>query len=235
MRATKELLLKLQLLDDEMDALRADEESIPLQKQDLENRLKEAEAKLQQEKNESVELAKTRKDQEIELDTNNDAMTKFQSQLYQVKSNREYEALQHEITALKEKSSQIEDKILETLERTEELGLVIGREEKALKEEAERAKSEEAKLDEKLKELLDQIAIKDDERTRLVANLDPLLLKRYERIRQSKGGLAITSVENNACGGCFRRIPPHEMQNLKKDDTIITCEGCGRIIIWRWE
>jgi predicted nucleic acid-binding Zn-ribbon protein len=235
MRATKDLLLKLQQLDDEIAALRADEESIPGSKEDLEEGLSAMKARVEEAKHQSIELAKKRKEQEIELESTGDKMGKFQSQLFQVKSNREYEALQHEIDALKTRSSEIEDEILETLERTEEVSKAIEAEEEALKAEGERSRAEQTRLDEELKKLAGEIAVKSDERERLVVNLDKMLLKRYERIRESKGGLAVTSVENGACGGCFRRIPPHEMQNLKKDDQIITCEGCGRIIIWRWE
>ncbi len=235
MRATKDLLLKLQKLDDEIDALKAEEESIPEKKQEIEEGLKAIEMRVHQARDESLGLAKTRKDLEIELEANNETMNKFQSQLYQVKSNREYEALQHEINDLKEKSSGLEDRILETLERTEQLSKQIRQQEDGLKQEGESARQEQSRLDRQLKELKDRIAIKSDERVRLVADLEPRLLKQYERIRKSKGGIAVTSVENGACGGCFRRIPPHEMQNLKKDDRILTCEGCGRIIIWKWE
>jgi predicted nucleic acid-binding Zn-ribbon protein len=231
----KDLLLKLQKLDDEIDALKAEEESIPEKKQEIEEGLKSIESRVQKAKDESVEFAKTRKDLEIELEANNDSMSKFQSQLYQVKSNREYEALQHEINDLKEKTSGLEDKILETLEHSEQLSKQIQKERQALEQEGEHAKQAQAKLEEQLEELKGRIAVKSDERLRLVADLDPALLRRYERIRESKDGLAVTSVENGACGGCFRKIPPHEMQNLKKEDRIITCEGCGRIIIWRWE
>ncbi|MFH1313199.1 MAG: C4-type zinc ribbon domain-containing protein [Candidatus Eisenbacteria bacterium] len=235
MRATKDLLLKLQQLDDEIAALRADEESIPAKKEDLEEGLKAIQARVEEAKEQAIELAKKRKGQEIELESIADSMGKFQSQLFQVKSNREYEALQHEIAGLKEKSSKIEDAILETLESSEQISKAIEAEQHALKADAERSMTEQAKLDGELKELTDAIKVKDDERERLVADLDKALLTRYERIRDNKNGLAVTSVENGACGGCFRRIPPQEMQNLKRDDRIITCEGCGRLIIWRWE
>jgi predicted nucleic acid-binding Zn-ribbon protein len=235
MRATKDLLLKLQQIDDEIAALRADEESIPAKKEDLEEGLAAIQTRVEEAKAQSIELAKKRKEQEIELEASGDSMGKFQSQLFQVKSNREYEALQHEIAALKEKASKIEDEILETLEGSEEISKAIEAEAQTLKAETERAKSEQARLDGELKELTDAIAVKNDQRERMVADLDRALLARYDRIRDNKGGLAVTSVENGACGGCFRRIPPHEMQNLKKDEQIITCEGCGRIIIWRWE
>ena len=104
-----------------------------------------------------------------------------------------------------------------------------------LKEETAKVGEAQADLDKTQDDLKQKIAIKADERKRLVMDMDPALLKRYDRIRANKGGTAVTTVNTGACGGCFRRIPPHEMQNLKRDDKIITCEGCGRILIWRWD
>jgi len=235
MRATKELLLKLQKLDDEIDAMRSEEESIPVTKQELDEELESLKQKVQEAKDNSIEFAKKRKELEIELDSMNEEKNKFKTQLFQVKSNREYEALQHEIAALDEKGSGIEDKILGILEQAEEASAMIKQEESRLEEESAKAKTEQAQLDENLKKLKGDIAIKLDERTRLLVDADKVLIKRYERIRENKDGRAVTSVENGACGGCRRHIPPQEMQNLKRDERIIICEGCGRIIIWKWE
>jgi len=235
MRATKELLLKLQKLDDEIDAMRSEEESIPVTKQELDEELESLKQKVQEAKDNSIEFAKKRKELEIELDSMSEEKNKFKTQLNLVKSNREYEALQHEIAGLDEKGSGIEDKILGILEQAEEASAMIKQEESRLEEESAKAKAEHAKLDENLTKLKGGIAIKLDERTRLLVDADKILIKRYERIRENKDGRAVTSVENGACGGCRRHIPPQEMQNLKRDERIIICEGCGRIIIWKWE
>jgi predicted nucleic acid-binding Zn-ribbon protein len=235
MRKTKELLLALQELDDQIDRLKAEEESIPEKKTDLEAGLEAHRAAVEAARAESVELAKKRKELEIELEEGNTKKDRFKHQLFQVKSNREYEALQHEITALEEKNSNLEDRILEIMDRSEQVSRRIAEEEKALKEETSRVAEAHAGLGREQEDLTEKIAIKADERKRLVMDMDDALLKRYDRIRESKGGLAVTTVNTGACGGCFRRIPPHEMQNLKRDDRIITCEGCGRILIWRWE
>jgi predicted nucleic acid-binding Zn-ribbon protein len=235
MRKTKELLLKLQELDDQIDRLKAEEESIPKKKTDLEEGLEAHRAAVEAAKQESVELAKKRKELEIDLEEGNTKKDRFKHQLYQVKSNREYEALQHEISALEEKNSGLEDKILEIMDKSEEISRKIAEEEEKLKSEISNVGQEQARLDSKQNDLAQKIAIKADERKRLVMDMDAALLKRYDRIRESKGGVAVTTVNTGACGGCFRRIPPHEMQNLKRDDRIITCEGCGRILIWRWD
>jgi predicted nucleic acid-binding Zn-ribbon protein len=235
MRETKELLLKLQDLDDEIDGLKAEEESIPEKKRELEEELNTHKARLEEAKKESLDFSKKRKDLEMELEEGHTKIDRFKHQLFQVKTNREYEALQHEITALEEKDSGLEDRILDIMERSERMSRQIAGDEKGLELETDKTMREQTALDKEQEDLRQRIAVKSDERKRLVMDMDAVLLKRYDRIRESKGGLAVTTVNSGACGGCFRRIPPHEMQNLKKHDRIITCEGCGRILIWRWE
>ena len=119
MRATKELLLKLQELDDQIDRLEAEEESIPEKKRDLEEDLNAHRALVEEAKTESTDLAKKRKELEIELEEGNAKKDRFKHQMFQVKSNREYEALQHEISAIEEKNSGLEDEILEIMDRSE--------------------------------------------------------------------------------------------------------------------
>ncbi len=233
MKDTLGILFELQKLDDEIDALEKEKATIPGDKEDIDSKLKQMEQAIQTIKDESIDVAKTRDGKETDLKAIAEQINKFQGQLYLVKTNREYETLQHEIDALKEKSSKIEDAILELLENTEKISGTAAEEESKLagyRREAEKDKSDLSARD---KELSDQIAIKKDERKRLVVDIDDALLSRYERIRENKSGLAVAAVQNGACGGCFRRIPPQEIQELKQMQRIIACEGCGRIIVWR--
>jgi predicted nucleic acid-binding Zn-ribbon protein len=235
MKETIDLLFALQQLDDEIDDLEADEEAIPQEKRDLEAKVAELEGKVKAYKQEALDLAKLRKDKELELETASQKKVKFQGQLFQVKSNREYEALQHEINGLDEQVSKFEDEILEVMERAEKITLSTGQEEKGLKAAVEQMKLEHQDLDRKAEELRKAISGKEDERSKMVTGLDAALLARYGRIRENKDGLAVALIKNGACGGCFRRIPPQEMQVLRRSDRVTTCEGCGRIIIWRDE
>ena len=235
MKDTLDVLFRLQVLDDEIDAIEKERAAIPGDKEGIDLKLGEMEKAIQEIKNESRDLAKVRDEKENDLRAMGDQINKFQGQLYQVKTNREYESLQHEIDALKEKSSQVEDAILEILEKMEKLSATVAEEEGKLTEFRREADREKTELGLREKELSDRIAIKYDERKRLVVNLDDALASRYDRIRERKAGLAVAAVQNGACGGCYRRIPPQEIQELKKMERIIACEGCGRIIVWRGE
>ena len=235
MKQTIDLIYGLQQLDDEIYDLVTDEEAIPQAKLDLESEVRGIEGKLKALKQESLDLAKTRKEKEIELDALGQKRVKFQSQQMQVKSNREYDALKHEIEGLGTQISGFEDAVLEILERSEVIAREIADEEKSLKAANERLKQEVALLDQKAEGLRASIAQKSAERSKLIEGMEASLLTRYERIRDVKDGLAVATVQKGACGGCFRRIPPQEMQILKRNDRIMSCEGCGRILIWREE
>jgi predicted nucleic acid-binding Zn-ribbon protein len=121
------------------------------------------------------------------------------------------------------------------MERGEIVTRSIAEEEQAMKATQERVAKEQTMLDEKAESLRQAVAVKSAERERLIAGLDAALLTRYEKIREVKDGLAVVTVQNGACGGCYRRIPPQEMQILRRSDRIKTCEGCGRILIYREE
>ena len=62
--------------------------------------------------------------------------------------------------------------------------------------------------------------------------IDDRLLSSYERIRGSvRNGLALVSVDRDACGGCFNKIPPQRQLDIKLHKKIIVCEHCGRILV----
>jgi predicted nucleic acid-binding Zn-ribbon protein len=229
------LLFSLQELDDEIDDLRTEQDAVPEGRADLDRQVAEIADRINLHKQGLLDLAKQRKEMEAGLEEAGQKRMKFQAQSAQVKSNREYDALQHEIGVLDGQISKREDEILEILERSESMSKTIAEEEQALKAATERVKQEHGVLDEKAAGLEQVIASKSAERDNLISGLDAPLLARYERIRGVKDGLAVATVKNGACGGCFRRIPPQEMQILRRSDRIMTCEGCGRIIIWREE
>ncbi|MEX0602098.1 MAG: C4-type zinc ribbon domain-containing protein, partial [Bacteroidota bacterium] len=69
------------------------------------------------------------------------------------------------------------------------------------------------------------------EREKLVARIEKNDIRVYERIRKAKRGRAVVLVRRDACGGCFKKVPPQTMQELRKNSRILTCEHCGRIVV----
>jgi predicted nucleic acid-binding Zn-ribbon protein len=69
------------------------------------------------------------------------------------------------------------------------------------------------------------------ERQKIVVRIPKPDLATYERIRKAKRGRAIVSVKRGACGGCFNRVPPQKILELRQNNKVFTCEHCGRILV----
>ena len=83
-----------------------------------------------------------------------------------------------------------------------------------------------------LSSIEDKLAVQQDRRKNVTVRLEGRLLAAYERIRKGKNGLAIVPIRKRACGGCFKTLPPQKIQEVRRTDSILTCENCGRILYW---
>jgi predicted nucleic acid-binding Zn-ribbon protein len=69
------------------------------------------------------------------------------------------------------------------------------------------------------------------EREKILVRINKADITLYERIRKARQGKAVVAVKRGACGGCFNRIPPQKILELRRNDAIFTCERCGRILV----
>ena len=192
---------------------------------DTSNSLKESEEGLTQQ---SI----LRKKLELDIEEVNSELAKLQRQMRDIKTNREYDALVTEIANRKLKISNAEEDLLKTLTETDELQDRI----KEFKEKlTEVEKDNQAQL-ESLQKELDSIGVKvrqkEDERKNISVRMNKYILATYERVKKVKGGVAVVPVRKRACSGCYKSLPPQRIQEIKKRDTLITCDSCGRILIW---
>lgn len=162
----------------------------------------------------------------------NDKIDKHKDQLYLVTSNKQYDALQHEIDFIKNKLDEIETKSLEFTEEKESI--------------EERMKSEEENLESLSKDLVErrenlevlmndsseEKAKLDKEREKERDNLDFTTLFRYDRIHQARRGLSVVLVEGSACGGCGAFVPPQIVSEVKAGKGPKTCDSCSRFLYY---
>ena len=186
--------------------------------------------------NQDLLTAKTLEIKRLELDTSKfqTELAKLQKQMLDIKTNKEYDALVREIDVRKAAVSQSEEKTLQLMSETEDLKKEIG----ALKEKLETVKQHSAAELEGLRKELEAIGVKVrakmEERKSKASRLDRQTLSIYERVRKGRGGHAVVRVTQSrpACSGCYKSLPPQRIQELKREDQVITCQNCGRILIW---
>jgi len=178
----------------------------------------------------AVQAARRKLEQEIEA--LNVEERKFQSQTAAVKTNAEYQALLHEIAGVKEKRSNLETEVLLRFDEEERLA----RERPVVEQALQRAEGEVAQrlgaIDGEEQVDRERLATLDAERATHVNELPALLRTRYERVRASRDGRAVVAIVKNACGSCYRNQPPQIIQEAKRRDRVLTCEGCGSLLIW---
>jgi len=223
-------LVKLQELDSEIYALGNEKAAKP---QEIGALLASFEAKKQglaELEKKSLEVQKERKEKELELATNAEAVKKLQGQLYSLKTNKEFQAMQQQIADNKADGSVIEEKILICFEEADKIKLRIEEENLRLKNEEKIFSEQKRKVEARVKEIDDRLSQLNAQREQVIPDIDTKMLREYERILRSRDGLAIVTVKDNSCGGCHMLVPPQVINLIKMYEHIITCEMCNRIL-----
>ena len=236
MKENLTLLLNLQEIDTEIDVLRRSQDDYPTEIAELQGELDRAKHRLDAKVQKEGGLEKNQRLMEQELEALNLDLKKHQDRLYEVKSNKEYDALQHEIEALRGRVEETETAILETIEAADALKEKL-KDERQLFKDLENEKQERiTSLQSQLDSLDEDVRGREEKRDGLASQIDKKPLSIYTRIRRVvKGGVAAVSLEKGSCGGCFRRMPPQRMVEIRRRDQVIRCENCGRLLVWREE
>lgn len=232
MKKRIETLIQLQAIDTRLDDLKLQKGDLPNLIEQIEQELEEVATQIEEINQKLSHLNENRRMFEKEIEASKKMLEKFEGQLYQVKTNREYDAISSEIETKKSQIGNLENKILQTYDEETEL-------KKQLEELSEKKQQMEKQFKEYKKEL-DEISQSTKaeeekllaEREALTKMMDKSWLQRYERIRKAKGGIAVAPIERNSCGGCFSAIPPQRIVEIRESNRIYTCDFCGRILVW---
>ena len=225
-------LYELQTIHTKIDRIRQVRGELPMEVADLEDDVAGLETRIQKIKNElddSEDDIVTRKN--LIKDAQNN-IKKYETQLNEVKNNREYDAISKEIE-IQGLDIQVSEK------KIREFGYDITTKtqvyEKALGELDARKADLEAKRDE-----LDTISSETEKEEgdlsvqaeKASKNIEDRLLIAYNRLRKNaKNGLAVVTIQRDSCSGCFNQIPPQRQSDIRQRKKIIVCEHCGRILI----
>ncbi len=222
----------LQLIDSEIDKIKIIRGELPQAIEDLEDELAGLQTRIENFKSSIAEQNENIGKRNNEIVDHKAMIAKYEKQQDNVRNNREYEAINKEIEfqnleiqLCERRNNDANNKIKELEQHIEAAQLLIDGRQKELnskKEELdgiiEETKKDEIRLLEKSKEMEQYI--------------DEYYLTAYQRIRkQARNGLAVVTIERDACGGCFSKIPPQRQSEIKMHKKVIVCEYCGRILV----
>ena len=223
-------LVMLQKVDGEIYALKAEKASKPQEINALAEAFEQKKQSLAKLESESQELQKQRKDRELELASKEEGEKKLQTQLYSLKTNKEYQTMLKQIEDTKADASVIEDRILEVLDQLEKAKASIAQEKQHLQEEEKLFNANKTKIEARIKEIDERLSQLQVARKEITPSINSKILAQYERILANRDGLAIVTVKGNSCQGCNMFVPPQVINLIKMYERIITCEVCNRIL-----
>ena len=225
-------LHQLQVIDTEVDKIRIVRGELPLEIEDLEDFIAGLNIRLEKFNQELTAINDTIVANKNSIDLATDAIKKYEKQLKNIKNNREFSSLTKEVE-FQNLEIQIAEKHkiqnnANVLHKTEIINACT--EQVAEKEEELKVKQGELKKIIKETEKEEVALMKDSAKAEKV--IDERLLSAYKRIRgKVANGLAVVSVERDACGGCFSQIPPQRQLDIQMHKKVIVCEHCGRIMV----
>ncbi len=224
-------LYTLQLIDSNLDEIEEMKGDLPGEVRDLEEKVSGLKEKLTGLDQTMKGSFAQRDNADSEIISLKEKIEKYKSQQFQVRNNKEYDALTREmdqaaetIARLEKEMGSLENKgtiarsgIEETKKEVEELQAVLEEKRSDLGEVSKNTEEEELKFKHEREKILVRISKSD--------------LARYERIRKAKNGRAVVPIKRGACGGCYTAVPPQKVHELKQNDQLYLCERCGRIIV----
>ena len=225
-------LYTLQQVDSKIDEIRAYRGNLPLEIQDMEDEIAGLETRVANFKEESKKHQKDISDYKIKIKETEALIKKYEEQQNNVRNNREYDSLTKEIEYQNLDIQLSEKRIKEITAKDNDVATKVANAQMRLNE-------LNASLNEKKEELHSLVEGTEKEEEQLLKRsadcekfVEDRLLVAYKRIRKNaRNGLAVVGIFDEACGGCFNRIPPQHQLDICTHKKIIVCEYCGRILV----
>jgi len=225
-------LYNLQKADSEIDKIRTLRGELPLEIQDLEDELAGLQTRIGNFNQEIKEHETSTSKKNNEISEAEALIKKYETQQANVRNNREFDSLSKEIEfqtleiqLCEKKKKEISSKLADKQALVNDANIIF--------------EERQGDLDVKKSELDEIISDTQKEEEALIINsenvknrIEERLVTAYKRIRKNaRNGLAVVTVQRNACGGCFNKIPPQRQLDIASRKKIIVCEYCGRILV----
>ncbi len=223
-------LRQLQTVDTQLHRLRHEQRQKPLELEQVKQKVAAQQTAVRAVEDRLKTVQLRHKEKEMELSTREAGVKKLQGQLFQVKTNKEYTAMQHEIDQHKADISLLEEAILTLLEHIDQAKQELAAQSAILSKEQAALKQEEARVEQELAAIRQQISMLEQQRQAVTPGVQREALTLYERILASRDGLALVPLLESSCGGCHMVQPPQIVNEVHLKSHLVTCESCSRIL-----
>jgi len=230
LKDTIRLLYQLQLVDSNLDDVEELKGDLPARVKDLEEQIAEVTAVVNAKQAFLDDFVAARDKADSDVADFEEKLKKYKAQQYQVRNNKEYDAITKEIDFAEEsiktltvqfenfenQMSMAKTELTEHQAHLKELTDVLNEKKRELAEVSKETEEEELKY--------------RHEREKLLVRINKDFLYKYEKIRSARGK-AVVPFRKHSCGGCGNRIPPQHIIEIRRDDALYVCQHCGRIVV----
>jgi predicted nucleic acid-binding Zn-ribbon protein len=228
-------LIRLQQLETSADEARRKIADHPQRIQALDDRLAAAREVVTATKTRLTEAQNKRRIDEKEVATVQARLAKYKDQLLEVKTNREYQAMLHEIETAQNDVKAREDRILDSMMESDELTAAVKKAEGELKSVEREVGAERQLLDQEIARLQDELDRTGRAREKLAAEIDRAVLAIFEQVAKGRKGIAVSEARDGMCMICHVRLRPQVFNEVRRNDSIIQCDSCRRILYFAGE
>lgn len=229
---TLKALYQLQQIDSEIDNIRRLRGELPLEVQDLDDEIAGLETRVAhiQEEIDNFEDSIVKKKNEITEAQG--LIKKYEDQQKNVRNNREFDSISKELEYQSLEIELCEKRIKEYTAGQDAKKILLEESQAVMDERKKDLEAKKSELDEIIEETEKdekELIAKSEEVQKII---EPRLLIAYQKIRaNARNGLSVVTIQRDACGGCFNKIPPQRQLDIRMRKKITVCEYCGRILV----
>ncbi|KPK83828.1 MAG: hypothetical protein AMS27_11815 [Bacteroides sp. SM23_62_1] len=225
-------LYDLQLVDSGIDRIKILRGELPLEVQDLEDEVEGLETRITNLNAEITTLQEAVSKKNNEIQNSQALIKKYQEQQNNVRNNREFDSLSKEIEYQTLEIELSEKRKKEFTLQADEKKVMIEESGKVLDERKGDLQNKKTELNEIIEDTKKEEELLIKKSQEIQSRVEQRLVTAYIRIRNNaRNGLAVVTVQRDACGGCFNKIPPQRQLDIRSRKKVIVCEYCGRILV----
>lgn len=226
------LALRLQVLDRKIATLDTGIAALPKHIAEIEKRLEVHKRRLEADRTALAANVRDRKKMEGDIQLHQAKMSKLREQMGAAKTNEQYQAFQKEIAFLEGEIRKCEDRIIVLMEQSEPLDKAVKAAEVSLKSEEKDVESEKIVARDRTGLLQKESGELKVERKGIAEQMTPKLYTEYERVRKKTKNTPIADATDGRCGACQISLRPQFFQDLRRQDQVMFCESCSRILTY---
>jgi len=235
LRKNLKLLGELQGIDLKIDVLHGEKDALLGEIAALEDNVTIARNAIDEKNGQAEELETAKKSLEENLATEAENIVRSEARLKEIKTQKEYQAVSKEISSAKKLTSELEEQILQKTAQLEELQAQIAEKEENLKSLEANISAQQGEVQSKVDKLESDIAIGIAAKDATVKSLPASMVKRYQKLRDQRKGIAVVEAKDGCCLGCNMNLPPQVYNLLFRGEEIITCPHCQRVLLLHQE